>query len=440
MKPSPKIQQILKEGEGYLVEFKEAPSKLEKEMSAFANASGGVIYIGITDRGEIRSTALTNALKSKLQVSARNCDPPIEIKIHAVGKLVAVEVKESPHKPVRAPDGFYLRTGASSQKLTREEIFRFSIKENRILFDAQLYVDEIADDCLDLRQVERFRNRAQLNTELDNKQLLKNLGCLAYQNQKAYLNFGGLLLFGKDPQKVLPHATTTLLSMENPSVILEQRILRGTLFDQVEKGFLFLKEHLKSRPKIETLQREDVLEYPEFVLRELLVNSIIHRDYFERSADVVLKIFKTHIEFSNPGTISHTLPIASLYGHSYRRNPLIADIFFHANYIERAGTGLLRVKQALKNMRLPSLQLREEGVFFIAILPRVKDKEKAALNQRQEQFLTFSETFFPFSTQDYSKKFKISARSARMDIKELLEQKRIKKIKKGRLVRYEKLS
>jgi ATP-dependent DNA helicase RecG len=431
------VSELLREGEGYLVEFKESPSNLEKDICAFANGSGGTIYIGISDHGKIRPTQLTNRMKAQLQSSARNCDPPPEIKISQREDVVILEVMESPNKPVRAPDGFYLRTGASSQKLKRDEILAFSVKETRLLFDTQLYVDVVADECLDIRQVENFRRRARLDADLDNKNLLRNLGCLKYQNNRPYLTYAGILLFGREPQRVVPNATMTLLHLEDPATILEQKILKGTLFDQVENGFSFLKDRLHSTPEIKTLKREDILEVPEFVLRELLVNAVIHRDYFERSADVVVKVYKTYVEFSNPGTISHTIPLSSLYGRSFRRNPLIADLFFHANYIERAGTGLLRVRQALQKMGSPPLQLYEEGPFFIAKLPRPAWGASLALNNRQKEVLTLPADFFPFSTRDYAARFGIAERMARIDIQGLLKGQTLRQIRKGRMIRYD---
>ncbi|MBI1870069.1 MAG: putative DNA binding domain-containing protein [Chlamydiae bacterium] len=423
-----------------MVEFKEGLSHhLEKDLSAFANASGGTIYLGISDKGTIHPLSLTHRLKSQLQSTARNCDPPIDITIRPIEDIVAVEVSESLNKPVRASDGFYLRIGASSQKLTRDEIFAFAVQETKIMFDRQLYVKEKAESILATRQVEWFRQKARLEMDLDNLQLLENISCLQRQNQNHYLTHAGILLFGANPQKMFPQATVTLIVLEDLSTIREQKILKGTLFQQIEIAFQFLKDHLKSKPEIQSLERKDVLEIPEFVLRELLVNAIIHRDYFETSSDVVIKIFPTWIEFSNPGPISKRITLDQLWGKSYRRNPMIADVFFHANYIERAGTGLLRVQKTLEHLNLPSLKIAEEGPFFIATLPRPNfDLLSQKLGERQRKLIGLSNTFFPFSTLDYAKQFSISERMARLDIKNLIEAGVIIPQREGRYVRYVK--
>ena len=372
MKNEINIKELVEEGEGYLVEFKESAKNLEKEICAFVNASGGIIYIGIGDDGKKHPTKLNNKLKSQLIDAVHNCDPTPEVDIQEESGLIVLKVSEGTNKPVRAPKGFYLRIGATSQKLTRDEILSFAVKETKILFDSQLLVDQTANTLLNTRQVELFRSKAMLDLELDNMQLLRNLGLVKYQNNKAYLTYAGVLSFSKNPQLFFPQSTVTLLNMLDSSTIIEQKILKGTLFEQVEHAFFFLKTNLRSTPVVKGLQRENKSEFPDSVLRELILNSIIHRDYFDRTSDVVIRIFPDYVEFSNAGTVSNKLPLSSLFGRSYRRNPMIADIFFHANYIERAGTGLLRIKQALKDNYLAPLELFEEGPFFIVTLPREK--------------------------------------------------------------------
>lgn len=436
-KPKIDVQELIAEGEGTLVEFKESPAHIEKEICAFANNRGGTIYIGITDDGRIHPTILTNRLKSQLTSSARSCDPPPDIDIAAVGKVIALVVAESCNKPVRAPGGFYLRMGATSQKLTRDEILLFAVRETRILFDSQIYTDETAKACLSSRAIERFRQKAGLDAELDNFQLLENMGCIKRQNNRAHATYAGVLCFGKDPQKVFPHAVITVMEMEDPATIAEQRIIRGTLFDQVEEAFHFVRSHLRSRPLIESLVRQDVLELPEAVLRELLVNAVIHRDYFDRSADTVIKIFPDTIEHCNPGTVSDKIPLAALFGRSYRRNPVIAELFFRANYIERAGTGLLRVKKMLDQNGLSPIHLSEEGPFFVATLPRKTfHPVSVEFNERQRALVTSSPFSDPFSSAEYAKHFGVSARMARNDLGALIKSGLLAPIKNKRNVRY----
>jgi len=80
------LQLVLEEGEGYRIEFKESMTSIDKELIAFANSSGGRIFLGITDNKKIKGVKITNKLKSQVQDIANNCQPPIKNYIRRIGK------------------------------------------------------------------------------------------------------------------------------------------------------------------------------------------------------------------------------------------------------------------------------------------------------------------------------------------------------------------
>ena len=138
------LKELIEQGEGYFVEFKEQIGVgLDKEMVAFANASGGKIVIGVADSGKIIGCTTDNAVRSKVQDIANNCDPRILIHIKTLRyegvKLLVVSVDESLDKPVRCSKGFFLREGPNSQKLTRNEILVLTAAgAGKFKFDMQL--------------------------------------------------------------------------------------------------------------------------------------------------------------------------------------------------------------------------------------------------------------------------------------------------------------
>lgn len=133
------IDKITELGEGQFIEFKESPDKsLQKEFVAFANASGGVLYLGITDSGKPIGIEITNRLKSQIQDIARNCDPPVIINLVETNHLLAIEVPEGKNKPYSCSNGFFMRMGANSQKMTRNEILSLAIKSGKIRYDEQI--------------------------------------------------------------------------------------------------------------------------------------------------------------------------------------------------------------------------------------------------------------------------------------------------------------
>ena len=131
-----KLKFILQEGEGQFIEFKESfDKKIAQEIVAFANAEGGKVFIGITDKSEIKGIKTTNKLKSQIQNIVKNCDPSINISIKEFENIVIIEIKEGADKPYKCSTGFYSRQGANSQKMSRDEILDFAIGEGKIRFD-----------------------------------------------------------------------------------------------------------------------------------------------------------------------------------------------------------------------------------------------------------------------------------------------------------------
>jgi len=76
-----KINILMKEGEGLTIEFKEKfTPKIDRDIVAFANSKGGLLLLGVDDRGKVVGETLTNKMKAEINTIARNCDPSIHIK------------------------------------------------------------------------------------------------------------------------------------------------------------------------------------------------------------------------------------------------------------------------------------------------------------------------------------------------------------------------
>ena len=129
---------IIKTGEGYTIEFKESiNTSLGKEICSFANSSGGKIIIGVDDKNIIKGYKLKNVDKSKVQDIARNMNPSFSVQIEQIKDLAIIYVPEGKDKPYTVKGHFYLRYGANSQQLNRDEIRSLFQKESKISFEKQ---------------------------------------------------------------------------------------------------------------------------------------------------------------------------------------------------------------------------------------------------------------------------------------------------------------
>lgn len=131
-----KLDQLIALGEDFTSEFKQGVlSDLGREICAFANASGGVILIGVDDAGEVVGVPDHNRFKAQIQSIARSADPPIAVDVESTGRVLCVTVPEQQGKPYAFAGRFYIREGASTQQLARDEIREFFFKEGLIQMD-----------------------------------------------------------------------------------------------------------------------------------------------------------------------------------------------------------------------------------------------------------------------------------------------------------------
>jgi ATP-dependent DNA helicase RecG len=179
---------ILQEGEGLSIEFKEnVNSDLSKEFVAMANSIGGRIFIGISDRNVQTGIVKSNTLLSQIQDMAANCDPPVPIEITHFENILIIQVKEGLNKPYRCSKGFYLRSGANSQKMTTREITEFIQSEGKVRFDEivdeTIYISKAFDPVV----LSRFIDAAKITKTLGDRAVLENLGVLLHRHHKQYL-------------------------------------------------------------------------------------------------------------------------------------------------------------------------------------------------------------------------------------------------------------
>ncbi|NOY74953.1 MAG: hypothetical protein GXP32_04075, partial [Kiritimatiellaeota bacterium] len=188
------IKTIIALGEGFSSEFKKSASdkkSIGREICAFANATGGVLLIGVADDGEIVGVDHHNKLKSEIQSIVRSIEPPLVAETYSIESLVAIVVPSQNAKPYSYAGKFYLRDGTSSQQLSRNEIREFFFKEGVIHFDEKNCNSFVLDTDLTERAWSKFQKTARIPTSMPLKDALSNLHLL---KQGEMTNAGAWLL------------------------------------------------------------------------------------------------------------------------------------------------------------------------------------------------------------------------------------------------------
>ena len=372
---------ILDEGEGYLIEFKESVSdSLAREMVAFANSSGGRIFVGISDAGKIRGVKITNRLKSQIHDIARKCDPSVDITIKECANVLSIEIREGTDKPYSCKDGFFIRVGSNSQKLKRDEIIDYFTHEGKIRFDEQFCMDFQYPDDFSQERFHSYLQQCGITTNLPDERILTNLAMAQRQAGRLLMKNAGVLLFAKEPTRFHFHAIITCVRFRGKTKthIIDRKDFDEDIITNVDSAMKWLKTYIPLRYEItgKKLQRDEIPELPYDALREALLNSVIHRDYFEKGAVSMVEFYDDRVHIHNPGGLVKGIRPEEFGVTSISRNPFLQGLFHRANLVERIGSGIGRMRDEMKVHGLEEPEFDWNGFFRITFRRFEKDDQE----------------------------------------------------------------
>jgi hypothetical protein len=185
-----------------------------------------------------------------------------------------------------------------------------------------------------------------------------------------------VLLFARDPQRWLPTSVVKCLHFHGTEIskpIPSHQVYRGTVFGLVDQAVDFVMSKIARSvgTRAEGNAVPVAYELPREAVAEAIVNAVAHRDYAS-NASVQVMLFADRLEVWNPGELPPTLsPERLRHPHaSIPRNPLLADPFFLAGYIEQAGTGTLDMIARSREAGLKTPAFRQDGGSFVQTLWR----------------------------------------------------------------------
>ncbi len=372
------IKLIIASGEGYNAEFKvSVPSKIKEiteEVCAFANASGGVVLIGVDDANTIKGITIDNAKRSAIQNSINEISPVIKCNFNIVevdGKDIAViEVPSGQNKPYVLSGAIYVRQGPNSQKLTTvEEMRDFFQQADKIYFDDAICKEANIEDDITKENINTFRFEAGLVNATSNEQLFTNLKLVTNNGQ---LKNGTVLFFGNNPEKFFEKAVIRCIAFDgiDKRYIIDDKIMSGTLYQQYQKSMIWLKSKLDVRYDIEgegANPRNEYWEIPIIAFKEAIINSLAHRDYYDRGARTTIEVFDDRVEISNPGGLVSAVPRNEFGKRSASRNPLIFGLFERMRLVEQIGSGITRIRDVMNDEGLTPPEFNIDGMFTVTL-------------------------------------------------------------------------
>ncbi len=415
------------------VEYKESwRDEYLKWICGFANAQGGKIYLGITDKGTVTGLSDYKKLMEDIPNKIVNhLGLVVDVNLRTKNKLHYIEISVLPTEiPISYHGNYHYRSGSTKQELKGTALHQFLLKklglswEQRPIPEASLKdIDEDAVESF-IKKATQGQRLSKIAAQSDTLTLLKNLDLV---NENGELLLASLLLFGKKPTRFVPGAYIKIGRFGQSEADLKfQDIIEGNILDMADKVMDMLEKKYLIRPiSYQRLQRMEPLEYPEPALREALLNAIIHRDYSD--ATIFVSIYDDKLMIWNPGKLPDSWTIEKLKGNhpSLPRNRRIAEIFFKTGYIESWGRGIRIILDSCKKAALPEPLIEEHlngiSITFLKDIYTEAYLQGLGLGERQVKTILFAKTQGWITNNDYQTLFSVSRNTASGDLKKLVE-------------------
>ena len=356
---------LLNQGEGAKLDFKRddvRPETMAKEIVAFANMNGGIILLGIEDDGSVSGVRREN-LQAWLMdtVIGKHIHPFVlpDYEEIVVDKctVAVVRIHQGAGKPyvLRHNDreDIYVRYGDTCQLAGREQQARL-FDAGGLLSAEKLPVHGSSIAYLDERRYNEYFKKILRHPQEDVSGLLADHSFLVGQYPQLCCSYFACALFAKSPQSRLPQAGLRLTVYEGLEKDYNSRFdkifnvplleYRGELQNnEVVEPALHKNTQIReyiSREELESMTRIRTWDYPEQVVRELLINALVHRDWTKQDY-VRIVAYANRLEIISPGSLPNGMTVEKMKnGVIIQRNPLTARIFRDYGYMEHQGMGI----------------------------------------------------------------------------------------------------
>ena len=427
--------------ESNTVELKEIINNdFKKEIVAFANTSGGKVYVGVNSKGDV--IGIENAEKEMERITSMIRDgikpdliPFTDVELLEIGgkDVICVSVSRGGKIPYHLtdkgmkPNGVYVRHGVASIPAS-EEMIREMIKQN----DGTTY-----DKARSLNQeltfnfADSFFERYGVPFAYENKRTLGLIDADGFYTNAA------LLLSDQCEHSI----KCAVFKGTGKSIFKARQEFYGSILQQLEEAYRYIDLSNNNPATIEGLQRLERLDYPKSAVREALINSIVHRDY-NYSGSIIVSIFDDRMEFVSIGGLVKGINVNDImHGVSQSRNMLIANVFYRLELIESYGTGIQRILESYEDSKQPIFKI--EPASFVTVLYNknymneiVVDYKKHKIDNNEAKILGLFTSKREITRSDVEEALGLTKYPAIRILRSLLDKGKIEVIGIGKSTRY----
>ena len=414
------------------------PKALAVPIVAMANADGGMLAIGISDKtrrieGIDQHTDHVNEL---LKVPFSLCIPSVNIKpeyipcIDSEGKpnhVLLLHIPASATLHANQADEVFMRVGDSSRKLGFEERMSLMYDKGERYFEDTAAYDATIED-IDFNYVQDLLNVIGY-TKSPLEYLKENNNFITYKDGKEQISTACILLFGKKPQLFFPRARVRFIrymgteeKVGREMNVIKDVTFEGRIIDQIRKTIDYLESQVKEHTY---LGEKGVFvtdrEYSPFVLQEMTVNSICHRDYSIKGTEIQIKMFDDRLVFETPGKFPGIVRSDNIRHTHFSRNPKIAEFLKAYKYVREFGEGVDRMCKELeaKGLHDPKYILTAFILKSTVYAYNVKELQTCNTikgNVTANGNVTVNSDFFTVNGQDCTVNFTINGRNVTVNV------------------------
>lgn len=363
--------------------------ELAKDVVAFANKKGGFLFVGIEDKTKEINTEFeyndTKIFELIRQIQDRTV-PSITLKPHKLRiehtNLLVLEIPFTTQLHRTSKSEYLIRSNDGNRPIETYEMATVQAEKGLIVYDQKTW-----DLPFESRETDRqgipIPGWQDLNKTRDlylriqgekpqspylksnSPEFTETLGLIKEENGKSLPTTTGILFIGNHKAlKEIPFNQIKYIRYYEDGTYTPFEY-SGNLIDIADACFQQLKSETKVREFHFGLFREYIEDYPDVVLRELLINAIAHRDY-SRQQIIEIRKYPNYLEFESPGHFPQGINETNFLRKTNPRNPGIMDVLREINYAEKAGSGFDKIFTALlsKGKKLPQPVQTENSILM----------------------------------------------------------------------------
>lgn len=389
------IQEIITHKEDQTFDCKSIqidPKALAITIVAFANADGGDIAIGVSDKtrkieGVDQHTEKLNEL---LRVPLDFCNPSVSITSDLLpctdkdgneNHILLMHIPASSELHTNQADEAFMRVGDKSRRLSFEERIQLMYDKGERYYEDTAVYGATVDD-IDMAAVERYTELIGY-TKSANQYLHENNGFITTNAKgEEQVSVACILLFGKYPQKFFPRGRTRFIRYKGTEerVGAEMNVIKdvtfeGTILDQVKATIAYLETQVEEHTFLgQHGQFVTNRDYPKFVIQEMVVNACCHRAYNIKGTEIQIKMLDNRLVFESPGRLPGTVKPSNIRHTHFSRNPKIAQFLKAYDYVKEFGEGVDRVCRELEANGTPHLSFHLDDFILKITVPKVTER------------------------------------------------------------------